>query len=120
MKKPTTILLILLAIATIAYAGASRFKIVSATGVITSSEGFLTKVIISSDRATTGTWNLYDYGGVSGGFTTTEQELIPTYVVSTSESGGFYHEIDLPRTQFREGLYATISSTGEMAVYYEQ
>jgi len=121
MKKRITIaLLIILAIATIAYARSARFSIVTATGSVTTAEGFLTKVIIRADRASTCTWDLYDFGAVTGGYTTTEKEIILTWVATTTESTAFYVQMDIPRVPFRDGLYAVISSTGEMAVYYEQ
>jgi high-affinity nickel permease len=119
-KKVTVILLIILIIATLAYARTARFKIVTATGSVTASEGFLTKVIIRADRASTCTWNLYDFGSVTGGYTTTEKEIILTWVATTAEATAFYVQMDIPRVPFRDGLYAVISSTGEMAVYYEQ
>jgi len=119
-KKITVTMLILLAIATMAYARSARFEVVTATGSITAAEGFLTKVIIRADRASTCTWNLYDFGAVTGGYTTTEKEIIPTWVATTTESTAFYVQMDIPRTPFKDGLYAVISSTGEMAVYYEQ
>ena len=120
MKKLTTILILILLFATIAYAGVSRYTVATATGSITSNEGFLTKVIIRADRASTCTWNLYDFGAVTGGYTTTEKEIIPTIVATTTESTAFYIQMDIPRVPFRDGLYTVISSTGEIAVYYEQ
>ncbi len=118
-KKITATMLILLVIATLAYAGAARYKVVTATGSITAAEGFLTKVIIRADRASTTTWDLYDFA-TNGGYTTTETEIILTWIATTTETGAFYVQMDIPRVPFRDGLYAVISSTGEMAVYYEQ
>jgi hypothetical protein len=94
--------------------------VLAATASITTAEGFLTKVIIRADRATTCNWNLYDFGAVTGGYTTTEKELIPTWVATTTEATAFYVQMDIPRVPFRDGLYAVISSTGEIVVYYEQ
>jgi len=94
--------------------------VLSATASITSPEGFLHKVIIRADRASTCNFNLYDFGYVTGGYTTTEMELIPTWTVTTTESTAFYVQMDIPRVPFRDGLYAVISSTGEMVVFYEQ
>ena len=125
-KKITAILLIFLVIATLAYARSARFKIVSAAGgggaaeSVTAAEGFLNKVAIRSDRTTSCTWNLYDFGAVTGGYTTTEKEIILTWIATTTETSAFFVEMDVPRVPFRDGLYAVISSTGEMAVYYEQ
>lgn len=120
-KKLTIILSIVLMLAALAYAGNMRSSgVISATASITASEGFLTKVIIRSDRATTCTFDLYDYGAVTGGYTTTEKEVIPTWIATTTETNSFYVQMDFPRVQFRDGLYAVISSTGEMLVNYEQ
>lgn len=119
-KRISIALIILLLVATMAWARSARYKIVSATGSITSAEGFLTKVIIRSDRTTTCNWDLYDFGAVAGGYTTTEKEIILTWEATSTETGSFYVQMDIPRTAFRDGLYAVISSTGEIAVYYEQ
>lgn len=120
-KKLTIICLISLLIATAAYAGAMRSSgVLAATAQITKREGFLTKVIIRADRESTCNFNLYDFGAVTGGYTTTEVELIPTFTVTTTESSAFYVQMDIPRMQFRDGIYAVISSTGEMLIVYEQ
>ena len=123
-KKITLILLLILIVATLAYARVVRSSgVLAATSAtaasITASEGFLHKVIIRSDRTTTCNFNLYDYA-TNGGYTTTEIELIPTWTVTTTETGSFYVQMDIPRVPFVEGLYYTISSTGEMIVFYEQ
>jgi len=117
-KQATAIITIILLVASICYAGFIRSEISTSTGSITTAGGILHKVITRADRASTCTWNLYDYGAVTGGYTTTEQELIPTIVCTTTESASFYIQMDL-NTPFRDGLYAVISSTGEMLVNYE-
>ena len=120
MKKVTVIIFLILIMSTLAYAGYVRSSgVVTATASITTAEGFLSKVIIRADRASTCTWNLYDFGAVTGGYTTTEKEMIPTIVCTTTEANSFYIQMDFPRLPFRDGLYAVISSTGEMLVAYE-
>lgn len=119
-KKITTIILLILIMSTLAYAGYVRSSgVITATASITTAEGFLSKVIIRADRASTCTWNLYDFGAVTGGYTTTEKEMIPTITCTTTESSSFYIQMDFPRLPFRDGLYAVISSTGEMLLAYE-
>jgi hypothetical protein len=123
-KKITVSMLILLLIATLAYAGIVRTSGViavtsAAAASITAAEGFLLKVIIKADRESTCTFNLYDFA-TNSGYTTTEFELFPTVSITTTETGEFDRDYNFPRLQFRDGLYYTITSTGEIAVYYEQ
>jgi high-affinity nickel permease len=120
-KKITAILLIILIFATLAYARSMRSSgVLAATASVTTSEGFLHKVIIRPDRASTSNFNIYDFGAVTGGYTTTEKEVVPTFTCTTTESTAFYIQMDIPRVPFRDGLYAVISSTGEMIIFYEQ
>ena len=118
-KKITSVIVVILVISSICYAGFIRSEIVTATGSITTSGGILHKVMTRADRASTCTWDLYDFGAVTGGYTTTEKELVPTIVATTTESASFLIDMGCLDIPFRDGLYAVISSTGEMLVEYE-
>lgn len=125
--KLTTAILILitafLLIAVIVNAQGMRYytmTAVSATATaISNAEGYLSGVVIASDRTTTCTFNVYDFATNNSFSTTTEKKLIPSYVASTTEATGFYKAFPInPPVHYVAGLYATISSTGEMTLYY--
>lgn len=120
MKKHLAIILsILLLVSSVAYAVeyfARYSDTLTVSANVTSAGGYLSDVYISTDAATTCTWNLYDSAGT--GATT---EVIPTIVATTTEylGGGRYRHLTFdPPIKFYRGLYASISSTGEMKVYY--
>lgn len=124
MKK--TILTIALALVLIAggvYASGwckhSVTSVATATGTaVTAKPGYLFNVIVRGDKASTCTFDVYDFATGCEVFTTTEKELIPTLVITTSEVD-WYQPIPFNTpVRFFCGLYHYIASTGEVAVYW--
>ena len=126
MRKILTIVLVsLLLISGSAYAigsWARYYSINVATATATavcSKPGYLSTIIIQGDRASTCSYNVYDYATNQTVATTTEFKIIPTMVVTTSEFITVRHLPIIPPAHFYHGLYVTVSSTGEIMLYYE-
>ena len=123
MKKILTITMAILLLAGGVYAtGWTKHSVTSvdtATGTaVTAKPGYLFNVIVRGDKESTCTMNVYDFATNSAFVTTTEIEMIPTIIVTTTEVA-WYHTIPLNGpARFYYGLYHTISNTGEIAVYW--
>jgi len=123
MKKILTITLAILLLAAGVYASgwtkANVTSVATATGTaVTAKPGYLFEVIIRGDKASTCTFDVYDFATNCEVFTTTEKEMIPTLVITTSEVD-WYQPIPFNTpVRFYCGLYHYIASTGEIGVYW--
>jgi len=123
MKKIFTITMAILLLAAGVYASGwtkhSVTSVAAATSTaVSASPGYLFNVIVRGDKASTCTMNVYDFATNCAFVTTTEIEMVPTIIVTTTEVA-WYHTIPLnPPVRFYYGLYHTITSTGEIAVYW--
>ena len=123
MKKILTLTLAILLLAAGVYASgwckSNVTSVITATGTaVTASPGYLFEVIVRGDKASTSTFDIYDFATGCEVFTTTEKELIPTLVITTSEVD-WYQPIPLNTpVRFYCGIYHYIASTGEIGVYW--
>lgn len=120
-RKLLTIVIAVLLLAGIAYAGGTlgwvkHTSTQTASASITTSSGYFHGILFVTDGSTSNTVNVYDNasGAASG------DKLLPTNTVITTAAANRLTSISFaPPIRFYNGLYVTVSSTIEYMVYYE-
>lgn len=127
-RKITSILLIILLIATAAYAAGTGLKhMIVRTGasdqlyqVVTAKPGLLYQLVIKGNGSNTNTFDIYDFAS-NGGYTTKEVEMVPSVTIGAGTTGQDWLQVINfnPPVRFYKGLYTIMeSSTNEVGVYW--